>query len=456
VPYVRSETVTTQRTASGSAAPGAVAVQPGEVATEAGPAGAGGATVDPVTGSTTRSGPPSAAPAGANGPGVTDDSIKLGIAIIDVGAASQLGYSFDLGNQRARYDALIADQNAKGGINGRKLVAEYHTIDSAAHPVETQQAACVHWTQDAKVFAVLAESTFSQAAAVCITGQGKTPFFSTDGFDETYYASGLYYSTQASDNRILSDHVDYLQSKGRLAGKTIGVLVGDGSERVAVDRTLLPKLQSLGYSVKRIEVVPQTLSGTQKISIAVSNLKAAGVDLLIMATGVIIAGPFAQSADRAGYHPELALSDFNNQINDQVATYYPDGFDGTVAISTHTFPLYRAGRPVPPADQACFDRVAAADPKVLPFQNSAHEVGLGECAMFDAFVGAASKAGPVLNSTTLRQGAATMRSFPIAGTYDGSFGPNKRDAVDFEQEVAWRRSCKCWQIVPGAPLRRMT
>src|SRR5690606_18980517 len=162
------------------------------------------------------------------------------------------------------------------------------------------------------------------------------------------------------------------------------------------------------YSVKAIEVVPQTISGTQRIPIAVSNLKAAGVDLLIMATGVVIAGPFAQSASRAGYNPEYAISDFNNQINDQLASYYPDSFDGTIALSTTRFVETRAGMGNAPADQACFDRVAQADPGVLPYKNSAHEVGLGECAIFDAFVTAATNAGPVLNSTTLRQGAEQM------------------------------------------------
>jgi hypothetical protein len=71
------------------------------------------------------------------------------------------------------------------------------------------------------------------------------------------------------------------------------------------------------------------------------------------------------------------LSDFNNEINDQVASYYPAGFEGTVGLSTHRFSQYRAGAAPSPADANCLKRVLPADPKVQPFTNSAYEVAKG-------------------------------------------------------------------------------
>ena len=463
VPYLRTDKITTIAASGASGTPtaadGTTAADtvPGGGAGTTAPTGASGEDRAAAGGTSTGvdAGGGGGADAAGDDVGVTADSVKVGIAILDVGAAKDLGFAFDLGDQRARYQALIDDQNAKGGINGRKIVPDYRTVDVAAHPVETEQAACIAWTQDVKVFAVLAESQWGTPATVCVTGQGNTLLLSTDGLDQSYYGNGLFYSTQASDNRILLDQAHYLESKGKLAGKTIGVLVGDGSERTAIDNTLVPALAQMGYSVADIEVVPQSISGTQKIPIAVSNFKAAGVDFIIMAANVIIDGPFAQSAHRAGYDPEYGLSDFNNEINDQVATYYPDAFDGTVGLSTHRFPEYRAGLPVPPADQHCFDRVATADPKVVPYENSAHEVGLGECAIFDAFVGAATTAGSNLTRATFQASAESLDSFPIPATQDGSFGPGKHDAVDFEREVVWHKSCTCWEMVPDAPVRRM-
>jgi ABC-type branched-subunit amino acid transport system substrate-binding protein len=467
VPYVRSERVTTQASADGLAAAGTSDPAAG-AATASDPAAVGaspGSTVPGAAGSpsgTPEAGggaPASAGPAagGATDIGVTANQIKLGIGIVDVGAAKDLGFNFDIGDEHARYEALIAAQNAKGGINGRKIVADYRTFD-ATNPAAPAQAACVAWTKDVKVFSVLVESQFPIAAAVCVYGQGQTPFITTDGVDASYYSSGLYFSTQASDTRILIDHARYLHSKGLLKGKTIGVVSGDGAERTGIDRALVPELQRLGYQVADVEIVPTSVAGTQRIPIVISNLKAKKVDYVILAANVILAGPFVQAADRAGYHPGFGLSDINNEINDQVASYYPDSFEGTVGISTHRFAEYRAGAPLAPADQACIDRVRKVDPKVLPTTNSAFEVAMGECAMFDSWVAGALGAGPALTRASWL--AAMERStapFGIPSTLDGTFGPGKHDAVDFEREVVWHKSCKCWELVGGrsTPIRRM-
>src|SRR3546814_15006496 len=118
----------------------------------------------------------------------------------------------------------------------------------------------------------MVHTQLTQASAVCLIGEGGTPVFTTDGIDESYYGNGLYFSLQASDNRILADHAAYLIDKGVLEGKTIGVLAGEGAERLAIDNTLLPALASAGYEVKSVEVVPATTAGTQKLPIAVSKI----------------------------------------------------------------------------------------------------------------------------------------------------------------------------------------
>jgi hypothetical protein len=464
VPYLRTQAATTSTRSAAAGQLESPAGSGGGSADGSSPEAVGGTGSGPASGGVpgalgagpggeSRQGSVPGAPGAAQGGpltasdvGVTPASIKIGVAILDVGAAKDFGYNFDLGDQQARYNALIAAQNAKGGINGRKIVPVYKTLD-AANPVTSDQAACVAWTKDAKVFSVLVESEFVQSGTVCVIGQGATPLFTTDGIDDSYYANGLYFSTQASDNRIVRDHAHYLAEKGVLKGKKIGILTGDGAERLSIDHTLVPMLKQLGYSVADIEVVPGDTTGTQKLPIAVSNFKAAGVNFVIVEANVILAGPFVQAAHRAGFDPQYALSDFNNEINDQVAGYYPDTFDGTVALSTHQFPLYRAGQPPPPADQGCLDRVQRVDPKVMPATNSAHEVAMGECAIFDAWVAAATAAGPDLTRANLVRGANTLRSLGIAGTLGGSFASGKHDAVDSEREVQWHKTCKCWELV---------
>lgn len=389
---------------------------------------------------------------GATDVGVTATEIHVGIGILDIGAAKQFGFNFDIGDQRARYDALIASVNKRGGINGRKVVPHYRVIEVSKQ--ESFQAACISWTKDDKVFAVFLSSQTPQAASVCIIGEGNTPFITSDGIDDSYYANGNYFSVQPNDNRVLHDQALYLLAKGVLKGKTVGVLTGDGAERLAIDRTLIPELARGGIKVAAVEVVPADTSGTQKMPIAVSNFKDAGVDYVIIAANVILAGPFVQSADRSGLKAEYGLSDFNNQINDQVADYYPDSFDGTVGLSTHRFSEYRAGSPPPPADKACLDIVHPVDPKVQPSTNSAFEVAMMECAMWTMFVAGVTRAGAALNRGSFRAGVEQIGPTPIAGILDGSYGPGKHDGGNTVREVAWHKSCSCWQIAgPQRPMR---
>lgn len=463
VPYVRTapENTAALGTSGPRAASSGVVVD--------GPAGA--AAIDPATGqplagdaadlaiaeedtaSVSGGGETAAGPA----VGVTDTEIQIGVGIVDVGQAEQLGATFDLGDQEARWEALMRGVNDAGGIHGRKIVADYRTIEVVNAPVETAQAACVAWVEDVGVFAAFVNSQLAAAAMVCLTGAGRTLTFTSDGFEEAYYGSNLLFTTYASENKMIRDHALYLESKGKLAGKTIGILTGEGAERMAVDNTLVPLLAEMGYEVARIESIPASTAATQRVPVAVSNFKAAGVDFIIMASNIIAAGPFAQSADRSNYRPEFAISDFNRQINDQMAQYYPDSFDGTVALSVSRFPEYREGAPFAPADQRCLDRVHPVDPRVLPPSASAFEVAMFECAMFDLFVGALTAAGPDLTQANFLAAADQLGPIQVAGSLDGSIGPGKHHANDHEREVAWRLSCKCWRLLGGvnAPVRRI-
>lgn len=422
--------------------------------TSAGGTGTGGGGPTGTTGGGAGGTPAPGAGAVAGGAtdiGVTETEIHIGFGVMDIGIAREFGASFDIGNPQARFDALIAAVNEAGGIHGRRIVPHYRPIVVGRN--ETLQAACVGWTRDDRVFAVFVTTNFNQAATVCVIGEGNTPLFASDGLDESYYANNRFFSTQPSDNRILRDQVAYLVATGALEGRTIGVLSGDGPERAAIDNTLIPLLRQHGHEVATVEVVPATVEGTQRMSIAVSNLRAAGVDLVIVAANTVLLGPFVQTASRAGYEPEFAVSDFNQQINDQVADYFPDSFNGTVGLSTRRFPEYRAGQPLAPADQSCVDRVRGADPKVLPPTNSAFEVAMHECSVWDVFVAGATAAGPDLTRDTLAAGIETLGRFPLAGLQDGIFGPGRHDGGAFLRDVQWQVGCRCW--MPVGPVREM-
>jgi len=68
--------------------------------------------------------------------GVTPTSIKLGITYLDAAAIRNI-VNIDPGNYHVAYTALIDQINAKGGINGRKIVPVFEAID----PIGTTPAA---------------------------------------------------------------------------------------------------------------------------------------------------------------------------------------------------------------------------------------------------------------------------------------------------------------------------
>ena len=115
---------------------------------------AGGASPMLLTGSV--------AGAAQSAQGVTPTTIKVGITYPDVAALKGI-INVDPGNYQVAYTTLINQLNAKGGIDGRKIVPVF----AAVNPVGTAGAAtaCTKLTEDDKVFAVM--GFFQQVDTAC-------------------------------------------------------------------------------------------------------------------------------------------------------------------------------------------------------------------------------------------------------------------------------------------------
>ena len=90
----------------------------------------------------------------ALGTGVTATSIKLGISLVDFKCIQQF-IDFTRQNQQAVYQAFIDDVNKKGGINGRKIVADFNTECPLTPTSDLLVQVCTKFTDDDKVFAVM-------------------------------------------------------------------------------------------------------------------------------------------------------------------------------------------------------------------------------------------------------------------------------------------------------------
>jgi len=93
--------------------------------------------------------------AASNGtPGVTSTTIRVGVPYVDVAAVKAVGVDIDWGSVPDAFNAIIANINAHGGINGRKIVPYI----VAVNPTGTAPAAtaCTQLTEDDTVFVAIA------------------------------------------------------------------------------------------------------------------------------------------------------------------------------------------------------------------------------------------------------------------------------------------------------------
>jgi hypothetical protein len=177
-------------------------------------------------------GVPASAASGST-PGVTATTIRVGVPYVDVAAVKAVGVNISWGSVPDAFNAVIANINAHGGINGRKVVPYL----VAVNPTGTAPAAtaCTQLTEDDTVFVAIAPLD-----ATCYL-QHDTPVVAS------IYASGPS-STAAQDFTTTppNDAYDALSlgvydKQGVFAHKKVALFGGDtadGSELSAVQSQL--------------------------------------------------------------------------------------------------------------------------------------------------------------------------------------------------------------------------
>ena len=186
------------------------------------------------------------------GPGVTANSIKVGISLIDFKCIQQF-IDFTRPNQQAIYQAFIDDVNTKGGINGRKIVADFNTECPLSSTSDLLVQVCTKFTDDDKVFAVLGNlSDAAQDSAIhtCIAKKHQTPvvtFQVTQAmFDQV--PPGLLIFPGTTPERSSAVLFELLQKQGALQGKKLAVLAQQTSE-VGVKSAVLPAIKKTGVAM---------------------------------------------------------------------------------------------------------------------------------------------------------------------------------------------------------------
>ncbi len=192
--------------------------------------------------------------------GVTPKEIKLGVTYVDLEAIrSQI--NLDIGNFPKMYTAIFDDLNAKGGINGRKVVPAFAPVN----PLGTapSQAACVKLVEDEKVFAVT--GFFLADAPLCYVEQYGTPVLGgTQSAEKLARAKAPWFTLEPGDH-VAAQAVDALAADGAFKGGKLGIVVSNDSKPL-YDAVVAPALKQ-----HKVSGTVASITATQGDNVAIER-----------------------------------------------------------------------------------------------------------------------------------------------------------------------------------------
>ena len=190
-------------------------------------------------GSTAASAPTPTGPA----PGVTDDTIKVGVTFVDTASLVASGLNYDLGDHEAVYRALFDAINADGGIHGRQIEPVFAPINpTKPAPAE---AKCLELTEDEDVFVVT--GFFLADAVNCPVATHATAVVGGEMNPERLEGAEAPWITWTPDDDQPKAVLQALDDRGELDG-TVGVWAAARDE-ATTDDVVLPMLEELGVEV---------------------------------------------------------------------------------------------------------------------------------------------------------------------------------------------------------------
>ena len=352
--------------------------------------------------------------------GVTADTITLGVAITDVNVFAPTG------DIAARYQPLVDETNAAGGINGRQVeivVAEFGVIDATA-----QDAACLSLTEDTEVFLVLGFLIDGFSNVPCYTDQHDTLVINTTLLqtDDIELSGELLWTTRPDEFASLVDGLELLAPE--LDGARVAIYSGEGGDRPDIIGELVE-----GFGAEVVEVTEQQVGGAEdllaaeaELDVHVERWQAAGIDWLINADGAV-AGSLA-AMGRAGF-TDINIVSPANLVPSNTA------LDADLSV----FPNLVATGP-PNQDQLAVDGLYGV-PECIDTVNEGTGQGIvafppeGEddqvattvetCAGWDIFVTLATAAGPDLTPESFLQAGYDLGPFEITGSPSGTVEPGQ-------------------------------
>ncbi|HBU04309.1 MAG TPA: hypothetical protein DEA70_07465 [Acidimicrobiaceae bacterium] len=372
--------------------------------------------------------------------GVTEDTIYVGVSLLDFELLVELGLSpSGWGDQAAVWEALVDDLNARGGINGRMvdITSEFYSPIDAADA----ERVCSVLHQDNETFANLGGFLGPAGSAdPCVTGTNKTVMVGGEisSAEELAQADVAWFHAGPTTEYQTVNLFNLLVQTGETDGAKVFTM--GGAPAADEESFVLEQLEARGIEVVGSALIEaldgDTIAQDNELAVAFERFNASGANTLM-----VFGTPSAsiRGAGAAGLTGEIAIwSNDSAGLGNLGATIVDKSIaNGTLASTGPTDEDVWN-------DQDFQDRCVAPVQERIPesdFRNPLDYAAEEEnwfnsvrqgCQALSIFETIATAAGPVLTPETFEAAAfgPAGDDFQVPGMGPASLSPDKRGARD--------------------------
>jgi hypothetical protein len=366
--------------------------------------------------------------------GVTSGDIRIGIPLLDYSALLSVGIKLNQGNYQNAYDALIANLNAHGGIDGRHVVPYYVTFSPLSSA--SSQASCTQLTEDDQVFAVMAPYM-----AACYIQTHGTPTIAVTT-QVPVIPSVPNFTLNPPPNAYDPLQLSVFAKLGLFKHKTVGVFAGNTTDDKEL-QDVQASLKKLGVKVTQtaVDSAPSSdeAASNQQVAVISQKFKSAGVnEVVAVGTGSSV-WPGGLLANQSTYNPSWIATnatDLEGTIGGTTGGSNEASYLGTVTTSLPTPTSYEAWKD--PLVKSCVTIIHKAYPsdEITPptasGNSSDHTYVAPEisCQNLALFTTIAKAAGKHLTVASFAKAGYGLRHVTFPGSGGAvSFGPDQPYAI---------------------------
>lgn len=390
--------------------------------------------------------------------GVTDDTIRLGVATIDVNRVRD-EFGVNLGGLPEEViPALVAATNEAGGISGRQV----EVVQEPILPVgaDDSERACRELIEDEQVFAVL--GMMIGDAPLCVTENYQTPYVALWGLDEERQQRSVAPFISLFGTNTLRLNAEALVDEGTLDGRKVAVYFEGTESPEVVESQLVATLEEAGIEVVSSAQLPNSgdaVRAANDIDRIFERFQADGADTVVTAGAG--AGVMVPALGRTSWSPQLVFLDNGQYTGEDALGRFgltdPAELRGAIAVVGQTTSDDLVDDPML-AD--CFDRINAHSelgivaediyPETLRPGSPGYAPVVQACQLWDMAVHVLTAAGDDPSAQSIIDGLAGDDDFALPGYPEASLSPERWGAV--EATRSWHFDEGQVRFVPDGPI----